>query len=592
MTNDLTWDLSDLYGDPEDPGLKRDREWCLLEVDRLAASYAGRVAGLSAEEFSRALSLLEKVEEVSERIVSFSYLFFVTRCDDPGSGRLWQSAQELQTLVRRRLLFFDLEWSKVPNGEAWARMNHEALRPYRHYLERLRHHTPYRLSGPEEHILETLSLTGQRAWITLFDKAIGSARFGEEGRSLAGVLADLQDPDRQKRRESALELTQGLQPLLPLLAHICNSITLDKVLRDDLRSYPNWLSPMNLRNELRDEQIHALVLAVTSRYSIVRDYYTLKRKLLGLSELHDYDRYAPLPMLPQGKVPWGEARELVLGAFREFSPDFAGMATLFFERNWIHAAARPGKVGGAFSHPTVPSCHPYISLHFSGTHRDLLTLAHELGHGIHQYLCREQGLFQARVPPVLAETASVFAEMLVFEALLLRAGSPAERLGMLCGKLEEIFTTTFRQIALHRFEAALHEERRTSGELTPDRLSSLWMETQQEMYGDSLHLGDHYKTWWAYIPHFIHMPGYVHAYAFAELTALSLFRQYRGEGSGFVPVYLDLLRRGAGACPEELLKPLGLDISEGDFFHQGLRIVEELLQEAWRHTGHTSSRPG
>lgn len=592
MTNDVTWDLSDLYAGPEDPALYRDREWCVREADRLAASYACRVAGLPAEELSRALRLLEKVEEVSERIASFAYLFFVTRCDDPDSGRLWQSAQELQTRVRRGLLFFELEWSELSEGEARARMSHEALKPFRHYLERIRHTAPYRLSAPEEQLLETLSLTGQKAWITLFDKVMGSARFGREGRSLSGVLADLQDPDQEKRREAAIELTRGLQPLLPLLAHICNSLALDKSLRDGLRSHPHWLSPMNLRNELRDEQIRALVGAVTSRYWIVRDYYSLKKRLLGFSELHDYDRHAPLPGLPQGKFTWEEARDLVMGVFREFCPEFAGTASLFFERGWIHAAVRPGKVGGAFSHPTVPSCHPYISLHFSGTHRDVLTLAHELGHGIHQHLCRGHGLFQGRVPPVMAETASVFAEMLVFEVLLSRAQSTAERLGMVCGKLEEIFTTTFRQIALHRFEAALHEERRTTGELTPDRLSSLWMETQREMYGESLRLGDHYRTWWAYIPHFIHAPGYVHAYAFAELTALTLFRQCRKGDSGFVPLYLDLLRRGASASPEELLRPFGLDISKSDFFHQGLRIVEELLQEAWKYTGDTSSRPG
>jgi oligoendopeptidase F len=592
MTNDVTWDLRDLYASPEDPGLARDREWCLREADRLASTYAGRVAGLSAEDLSHALTLLEKVEEVCERTVSFAYLFFVTRCDDPASGRLWQSAQELQTRVRRKLLFFELEWSGLAEGEARAGMSHQALRSFRHYLERLRHHAPYRLSAPEEQLLETLSLSGQKAWITLFDKVVGSARFGGEGRSLAGVLADIHDPDQQKRKDAALELTRGLQPLLPLLAHICNSIALDKCLRDDLRSHPHWLSPMNLRNELRDEQIQALVGAVTSRYAIVMDYYGLKKGLLGLSELHDYDRYAPLPGLPHGRISWEEARELVLGAFHEFSPGFAATARLFFERDWIHAAVSTGKVGGAFSHPTVPSCHPYISLHFIGTHRDVLTLAHELGHGIHQYLYREQGLFQGRVPPVMAEIASVFAEMLVFEVLLARTGSPSERLGMLCTRLEEIFTTTFRQIALHRFEAALHQERRTTGELTPDRISSLWMETQREMYGKSLHLGDHYSTWWAYIPHFIHTPGYVHAYAFAELTALALFRQYRRGDSRFVQVYLDLLKRGASASPEELLRPFGLDISESAFFHQGISIVEELLQEAWRRTGDTSSLPG
>lgn len=592
MTNEVTWDLGDLYEGLEDSGLAGDRDWCLREADRLSALYGGRVADLSAEELCSALLLLEGVEEVCERIVSFAYLQFVPRCEDPDASRLRQSSLELQTSVRRKLLFFELEWAGLSEPEARDRMSHEALSSYRHYLVRIRHAAPYRLSLPEENLLETLSLTGRQAWIALFDKVTGSARFGAEGRSLPALLACLHHPLREKRRKAALDLSRGLQPLLPLLAHICNSLALDKSLRDGLRSHPHWLTPMSLINEVREEQIRALVSAVTSNYSLVRDYHRLKRRLLGLRELRDYDRHAPLPGLPEGGHSWEAAKELILGAFGEFSIPFAETAGLFFDGKWIHAAVHPGKVSGAFSHPTVPSRHPYISLHFSGTHRDVLTLAHELGHGIHQYLCRDQGLFEARVPPALAEIASVFAEMLVFEALLTRAGSDAERLAMLCRKLEDIFHTTFRQIALHRFEEALHEERRTTGELSPDRLSSLWMETQQEMYGESLSLGKHYGSGWAYIPHFIHAPGYVHTYAFAELTALTLFRQYQREGSGFVPVYLEFLKRGASAGPEELLWPFGLDLSAETFFQEGIRIVEELLQEAWRHTDGTSSLPG
>ncbi|MBN1105666.1 MAG: M3 family oligoendopeptidase [Deltaproteobacteria bacterium] len=592
MTEDVIWDLGDLYDGPDDPRLKADRDRCLEKADHFAEVYARKGAHPAPEGLHEALSRLEKIEETCRRVVSFAYLSFITQTADPRIGRLWQSAQELESTVRRKTLFFSLEWTGLDDPQARSLMEHEMLRSYRHYLERLRAYRPHHLSEPEEQAMEALSLSSRKAWVDLFDKVIGQAPFGEEARPLSRVLADLYHPERERRRKAALDLSTGLEGILPLVAHICNALLLDKSLRDDLHFYPHWLRDMNLRNEACDDQVEALVHAVTSRYDLVRDYYTLKREILGIPELWDYDRYAPLPGWPHKVYTWKEAGEMVLAAFHDFSPEFAQVADLFFQNHWIHAAPIPGKADGAFSHPTVPSCHPYISLHFTGTRRDVMTLAHELGHGVHQVLCREQGLYNSRVPPALGEIASVFGEMLVFRRLLERAQTAPERLAILCGRVEEIFSTTFRQIALHRFEASLHTERRSHGELTPERICDLWTSTQQEMFGDSLLLGNHYCVWWAYIPHFFHYPGYVHAYAFAELTALSLFEQYERDKLAFVVIYLDLLKRGSSEGPEEMMKPFGIDLSDPAFFRQGLTIVEDLVREAWKSTIDTSSPRG
>jgi oligoendopeptidase F len=574
----VLWDLSDLYRGLDDPRIEAEKRRCIEEADRFAGTYAGRVAHLSPEEMYSALSSLESLEERYERIASFAYLSFVTRTQDPKAGGLWQWAQEFGSLIQCRTLFFELEWSEVPSPEKF--LADENLARYRHHLSKMRAFAPHRLSEPEEKILENLSLSGRKSWVNLFDKLMGRMLLGRERRPLARALADLHHPDRRVRRSAAMEVSAGLKEILPLTGHIHNALSLDKSLRDGMRSYPHWLREMNLRNELTDEEVELLVRSVTARYDIVQKYYTLKSRILGIRRLRDYDRYAPLPGLPLKRFTWDEAREKVTRAYASFSAEAARVVERFFERRWIHAASLPGKPGGAFSHSTVPSCHPFISLHFTGTYRDVMTLAHELGHGIHQYLCREQGLFNTRVPLILAEIASVFGEMLVFEHLLREVKPPEARLSMLCGKVEDLFSTTFRQISMNRFEAAVHQARRTSGELAPEQFSSLWMSTQQEMFGKSLTLGEHYRLWWSYIPHFVHTPGYVYAYTFAELSALSLFQQYRERGSAFVPRYLDLLKSGSRGSPQELLEPLGIAISDPAFYQRGLTIMEDMVREA------------
>jgi oligoendopeptidase F len=366
------------------------------------------------------------------------------------------------------------------------------------------------------------------------------------------------------------------------LTHIFNTVLLDKSIDDRLRGYPHWLRSRNLGNEADDEMVSALVNAVSSKYDVVQRYYRLKREILGLDELFDYDRYAPVAEQTLKEISWDEAKRIVLDSYEAFSPEMASIASRFFDENWIHASVLPGKRSGAFAHPVAPSSHPYVLLNFTGNRRDVMTLAHELGHGVHQYLAGEQGLFNSDTPLTTAESASVFGEMLVFRNLLKNSSSSVERLGLLCSKIEDVFATVFRQVAMHRFEDAVHNARRTRGELDRDFICSAWMETQTEMFGDSVRLLEHYRTWWSYIPHFIHSPGYVYAYAFGELLVMALYKRYMHEGPDFVPRYIEFLKAGGKAEPKELLRPFGVDLADGGFWSGGIEIIEDLLTEAER----------
>jgi oligoendopeptidase F len=450
---------------------------------------------------------------------------------------------------------------------------------FRHYLQNLRKYKPHTLSEPEEKILAEKGPIGS-SWGTLFDKVLSRLRFGEGQKSESEVLSELYHPDREVRKKAAADLTDGLNSIDHILTHIFNTILLDKAIEDRLRKYPHWLRARNLSNEADDEMVSALIKAVSTRYDLVSRYYQLKRKILGYDQLFDYDRYAPIPSESERAIPWDEAKETVLAAFNAFSPQMGSIAQEFFDRNWIHAPVLPGKRSGAFSHPVIPSVHPYILLNYTGKRRDVMTLAHELGHGIHQYLAREQGLFNGDTPLTTAESDSVFGEMLVFRHLLGQIESPTERVVLLCGKLEDIFATVFRQVSMNRFEEAVHTRRREHGELDTDTLCTLWMDTQKTMFGNSVTLMDHYRIWWSYIPHFVHSPGYVYAYAFGELLVLALYRQYLERGSSFIPLYLDLLRSGGKVSPGELLRPFGIDLADPDFWIRGLKVLEELLMEA------------
>lgn len=581
LAESIVWNLGDLYAGPDDPGMEEDRKWCREKIVALAR-YRGKIESLAPQELLDAVRLLEDINERAQKLLAFSYLLFSTRTQAPGASALFQAQKEFYSELHRDTLFFELEWTQLDKGRAEAFLADPVLSEYRHYLSSLRRYRPYLLTEPEERILAEVEPAGKSAWSALFDKMLSRLRFGEKKRTEPEVLSDLYHPDRETRRIAALELTDGLDSVLPELTHIFNTILLDKSIDDRLRRYPNWLSARNLSNEADDRMVEALVGAVSSRYDLVERYYRLKRGLLGVEELFDYDRYAPIPGMPDTKFSWEEAQDIVLTAFAAFSPRMAEIAGEFFTKGWIHAPVLPGKRSGAFAHPVVPSAHPYVLVNFTGKHRDVMVLAHELGHGVHQYLARKQGLFNSDTPLTTAESASVFGEMLVFRHVLHRIASPAERLALLCSKIEDTFATVFRQVSMNRFEDAVHNARRSRGELDADYISSAWYDTQTAMFGDSVRLLDHYRSWWSYIPHFVHSPGYVYAYAFGELLVLALYEQYLEKGPEFVPAYLDFLASGGRAKPEELLQPFGIDLSDPGFWNRGIRIIEDLLTEAER----------
>jgi oligoendopeptidase F len=581
LAQDVIWNLGDLYSGASDPQIEADIKWLREQVVSFS-TYRGKVAGLRPEDLLEAVVRLEEINERAQKLLAYAYLNFSTQTSNPAASALFQSRKELYSEIRRDTLFFELEWSKLENSRAEELASGPLLSKYHHYLISLRRYKPHLLSEPEERILAEKEPAGASAWGALFDKMLSQLRFGEKKRTESELLSDIYSPDREVRKRAAAELSDGLQSILPALTHIFNAILLDKSIDDRLRQYPHWLSSRNLSNEADDALVGALVNAVCSRYDLVERYYRLKRKLLGYDELFDYDRYAPVQLPAEAKTTWDEAKEIVLASYGDFSPEMEKIALRFFKEGWIHAAVLPGKRSGAFAHPVVPSAHPYVFLNFTGSRRDVMTLAHELGHGIHQYLARGQGLFNSDTPLTTAESASVFGEMLVFRSVLKKTASPAERLGLLCSKIEDTFATVFRQVAMNRFEEAVHNARRTRGELDPDFISSTWIQTQTAMFGDSVRLLDHYRTWWSYIPHFVHSPGYVYAYAFGELLVMALYEQYLHEGPDFVPRYLAFLESGGKAKPEELLRPFGVDLADARFWDRGMKIIEMLVDEAER----------
>lgn len=577
---DVRWNLEDLY--PDEAALEADLARADEAAAALAERYRGRLAELDPEAFAEAMAALEDVQDRLGRAYTYAYLAWSTDTEDAARGALLQKVREAYTQTGQRLLFFDVEWARMEEAPAAALLRAEATARYRHYLELARLRREHVLSEAEERVLAEKAVTGRSAWSRFFDETLGAARFDFRGERLPeqAVLARLHDPERSVRREAALSLTEGLERLSRPLTYVFNTLLAEKASTDRLRGYPHWLASRNLDNEISDEAVEALVEAVTSRYDLAQRYYRLKARLLGLEgEMMDYDRYAPLGEAER-RVGWDEARQIVLEAYGAFHPEMGSIAQKFFDGRWIDAPATAGKRGGAFSHGAVPSAHPYILLNYTGRLRDVQTLAHELGHGVHQYLSREQGLFHADTPLTTAETASVFGEMLTFERLLEGETDPQARLAMLLQKIDDSMATVFRQVTMNRFEARIHAHRRQEGELTAEDFGRHWMETQRPMFGDALTLGEHYARWWSYIPHFVHTPGYVYAYAFGELLVLALYARYREGQEGFAEGYLELLRAGGSDWPHALVGRLGVDLQDPRFWQQGLSAIEGLIAEA------------
>ncbi len=577
-TDEIIWNLADLYHGSDDPGIDRDLENLTEEAGNIRDRYENKVSELDPAELHELVARLERLAAGLGQISTFAFLNFSTQTGNPEAGACLQKVEEASSRIGTLTVFFQLEWNNLDRQRVDELLQSEELDHYRHYLEKLRAYADHMLSPKEETLLLEIAPVGASSWTKLFEKIMGHIKFGEKGRSEEEVLTDLYKTDREVRKQAAAEMTEGLDSQLHILTHLFNTILADKMISDRLRSYPSWISTMNIHNEVEESTVEALISAVTSRYDLVQRYYRIKGRLLGLDELMDYDRYAPLPNLPDTLISWPECRDMVLTSFRRFSPKMAEIASLFFDRNWIHAPVQEGKRGGAFAHPCVPEVHPYILVNYTGTLRDVSTVAHELGHGVHQYLAASKGYYNASTPLVLAETASVFAELIVFHDQLARIDDRTKERAFVCQKLESIFATVFRQVSMNRFENLVHNRRRESGELSQETISELWLQSQEEMFGDCLTLSRDYRIWWSYIPHFLHAPGYVYSYAFGELLVLSLYKIYQQEGKPFVDKYIQLLKEGGSRSPYELAKPFGIDLEDPVFWQGGLGVIDDLLQ--------------
>jgi oligoendopeptidase F len=575
------WDLADLYPGRDSPELRRDLAALAADAAAFQARCAGRLAALSGAELGAALGEYERMQEIAGRIMSYAELMRSGNVADPEIARFFQTMHEQINRVSTDLLFFTLEINRIDDADLAAKLADPALAHYRPWLRDVRAQRPHQLADELEKLLHEKSVAGRAAWVRLFDETIADLRFPFRGRELTEPEAMhlLSDPDGAVRREAALSIGQVLGGNARLFALITNTLAKDKEIEDRWRQFPRPISARNLSNFVEDNVVDALIAAVRASYpALSHRYYRLKARWFGVDALPFWDRNAPLPGDDDRTVPWPEAEATVLGAYRAFSPELAAVGERFFRARWIDAPVRPGKAPGAFAHPTVPSVHPYLLLNYQGRLRDVMTLAHELGHGVHQVLAARQGALMADTPLTLAETASVFGEMLTFRALLAKETELARRRIMIAGKVEDMLNTVVRQIAFASFEMRVHDERREA-ELTADRLSDIWLEVQRESLGPGLRLDGDYRYYWSYIPHFIHSPFYVYAYAFGDCLVNSLYAVYEDAHAGFAERYLDLLRAGGTLRHKELLAPFGLDAADPDFWSKGLGVIARFIDE-------------
>lgn len=576
------WDLNDLYPGKDSAELKRDLAAADEKARSFEADHSGRLASLDGDQLGRAIETYEAIQETLGRIMSYAQLVYAADMADGENGRFYQSMQERATNISSHLLFFELELNRHSESQLQSLLDSsERLSRYTPWLRDLRAYQPYQLSDEVERTLHEKHVTGRAAWTRLFDETFADLRFDLDGKALTSteILDKLSSPDRALRERAARSFASGLKANERSFALITNTLAKDKQIEDHWRGFTRPVSSRNLANFVEDEVVDALVSAATERFPrLSHRYYAMKAKWLGLDKLSFWDRNAPLPENDERIIPWEEAQDTVLNAYSAFSDDLAKVGKRFFEQDWIDAPARPGKASGAFAHPTVPAAHPYLLLNYQGHVRDVMTLAHELGHGVHQVLAGPQGPLMANTPLTLAETASVFGEMLTFRSLLASTRDPAKRKAMLASKVEDMLNTVVRQIAFHNFETRVHDRRR-EGELSQQDLADIWMETQREALGPAFDLDEDYRIYWAYIPHFIHTPFYVYAYAFGDCLVNSLYAVYQQADEGFAEKYLDMLRAGGTKRHQELLAPFGLDASDPAFWHKGLSVIESMIDE-------------
>ncbi len=577
-----SWDLSDLYDGVDSPRLAQDLEQAKESAAAFRKNYAGQLEAQSAPGLAEALQRYEAIEEVLGRIMSYAQLLFSGDSSDALIARFYQSMSEKVTEISTDLLFFSLELNRLDEAALATKLADPVLAPWSAWLSDLRVFKPHQLSDEIEKLLHEKEVTGSSAWSRLFDETMAGLRVdvGDERLTVSDALNRLSDRDRDTRAAAASGISATFSENIRLFSLITNTLAKDKETMDRWRSYPTPGSYRNRSNMVEDEVVDALVTAVVANYPrLSHRYYSLKAGWLGLPRLQHWDRNAPLPADADATVPWPEARDRVLSAYGAFSPVLAGIGQRFFDHPWIDAGLRPGKSGGAFAHPTVPSAHPYILMNYHGRTRDVMTLAHELGHGVHQVLAGEaQGYLRSGTPLTLAETASVFGEMLTFRAILDAETDPRRRRLLLAGKVEDMLNTVVRQIAFYRFEARVHAERRT-GEILPERLGEIWLEVQTESLGPAFEFTPDYAVYWTYIPHFIHSPFYVYAYAFGDCLVNALYAEFAGGHPRFQEKYLDMLRAGGTKRHKELLAPFGLNAADPAFWTRGLDIIAGFIDE-------------
>ncbi|MCC9620098.1 M3 family oligoendopeptidase [Thalassospira sp. MA62] len=577
-----TWDLTDLYHDPKDPAIRRDLDDAKARSKAFQEKYQGKLNDLSGDELAEAIAEYEAVSEICGRIGSFAQLLHAGDTSDPAIGQFFQSVQEEMTGIASLSLFFGLEINRIEDDALDAKYaQSEALQRYRPWLDENRSFRPYQLSDEVEQVLHERRVAGSAAWVRLFDQTMAELRFPIDGKEL--TMSDaanmLSSTKVSERKAAAKSIGDVLGKNIKLLAHITNTLAKDKEIDDRLRNFPTPVSARNLSNQVEDEVVEALNTAVKNSHAdLSHRYYRLKAKWFGVDQLDYWDRNAPLPDDDDRQIDWDSARETVLKAYGEFSPELAKVGKKFFDNPWIDVPPRAGKSSGAFAHPTVPSAHPYLLLNYHGKTRDVMTLAHELGHGVHQVLAGDQGYFLSDTPLTLAETASVFGEMLTFQSMLRAETDPKMKRIMLAGKVEDMLNTVVRQIAFFEFEKRVHEKRR-EGELTVDEICDIWIAVQHESLGDAIRYEDEYKFYWSYIPHFIHSPFYVYAYAFGDCLVNSLYDVYEHDQDGFQQKYLDMLRAGGTKRHKELLAPFGLDASDPAFWQRGLNMIKRMIDE-------------
>lgn len=576
------WNLADLYDGVDSSALLSDLEGSKSRAAAFRAAYAGKLDGLSAAGLAEALEQYEAIEETLGRIMSYAQLLFSGDSSDAQISRFYQSMSEKVTEISTDLLFFTLEFNCLDEATLAAKVADPALSPWKSWLDDLRIFKPHQLSDEIEKLLHEKEVTGASAWSRLFDETMAGLRvsIGEETITVSDALNRLSDRDRETRKAAAGGISATFADNIRLFSLITNTLAKDKETIDRWRRYPAPASYRNRSNMVEDEVVEALVAAVVANYGrLSHRYYSMKAQWLGLSKLQHWDRNAPLPADNDHKISWADARSRVLSAYGAFSPVLAEVGQRFFDNPWIDAGLRPGKSGGAFAHPTVPSAHPYILLNYHGRTRDVMTLAHELGHGVHQVLAGQaQGYLRSGTPLTLAETASVFGEMLTFRAILDAETDPARRRLMLAAKVEDMLNTVVRQIAFYQFETKVHAERR-SGELLPDRLGEIWMSVQTDSLGPAFEFTPDYAAYWAYIPHFIHSPFYVYAYAFGDCLVNALYAEFAAGHPRFQEKYLDMLRAGGTKRHKELLAPFGLNAADPAFWTRGLDVISGFIDE-------------